>query len=86
MYERKILSTKFRQRKDLAVDYEGSPMDRGGTHNSGLAENAEIEQKFKGYTDCGCKAGWTPGVVLDPFSVAARPARSLPSTDETGSE
>lgn len=22
---------------------------------------------FKGYTDCGCNAGWRPGIVLDPF-------------------
>ena len=42
---------------------------------------------FKGYTDCGCKdAEWTPGVVLDPFSVAERLARSLPRTEGTGSE
>ena len=22
----------------------------------------------KGYTDCGCNAGWDKGIVLDPFS------------------
>jgi len=27
--------------------------------------NAEYE--FKGYTDCGCNAGFEPGVTLDPF-------------------
>ena len=21
-----------------------------------------------GWTDCGCNAGWTPGVTLDPFA------------------
>ena len=24
-------------------------------------------KRFIGYTDCGCNAGWKPGVVLDPF-------------------
>lgn len=23
--------------------------------------------QFKGYTDCGCNAGWRPGIVLDLF-------------------
>jgi len=22
---------------------------------------------FKGWTDCGCNAGWEAGIVLDPF-------------------
>ena len=26
-----------------------------------------MERHFIGYTDCGCKAEWRPGVVLDPF-------------------
>lgn len=52
----------------------------------GLSFGRTLQMKFKGYTDCGCGAEWTPGVVLDPFSVAARSARSLPKTDGTGSE
>jgi len=38
------------------------------------------EYKTVGWTDCGCNAGWTPGVVLDPFMGAgttALVARSL---------
>jgi DNA modification methylase len=27
----------------------------------------EERKEFKGYTDCGCSAGWTSGIVLDPF-------------------
>ena len=27
----------------------------------------KIESKTIGWTDCGCNAGWTSGVVLDPF-------------------
>jgi DNA modification methylase len=26
-----------------------------------------LERKDKGYSDCGCNAGWDKGVVLDPF-------------------
>lgn len=32
-----------------------------------LVPGMAYEQKFIGYTDCGCKAGWTSGTVLDPF-------------------
>ena len=24
-------------------------------------------RRFAGYTDCGCNAGFEPGIVLDPF-------------------
>lgn len=44
----------------------------------------KYENHFKGYTDCGCGVKFRPGVVLDPFWVRARSARSLPRTDETG--
>ena len=37
-------------------DRSPSPNDFGG-----------LVTEFKGYTDCGCNAGWTSGVVLDPF-------------------
>jgi site-specific DNA-methyltransferase (adenine-specific) len=30
-------------------------------------ENYGEGKQFFGYTDCGCKAGWEPGIVLDPF-------------------
>jgi site-specific DNA-methyltransferase (adenine-specific) len=36
------------------------------------------EHHFKGYSDCGCNAGFSPGIVLDPFVEAARLYRSLP--------
>ena len=29
--------------------------------------NRKSEHIFKGYTDCGCNAGFTSGIVLDPF-------------------
>ena len=30
-------------------------------------ENYGEGKQFIGYTDCGCKAGWISGIVLDPF-------------------
>jgi DNA modification methylase len=32
------------------------------------------EYNFKGYTDCGCNAGWESGIVLDPFMGAGTTA------------
>ena len=32
------------------------------------------EKEFIGYSDCGCNAGFEPGVVLDPFSGAGTTA------------
>ena len=29
--------------------------------------NFHYETTFKGYTDCGCNAGWRPGIALDMF-------------------
>ncbi|GAH07452.1 unnamed protein product, partial [marine sediment metagenome] len=40
----------------------------------------EYESELMGYTDCGCGAGFKPGVVLDPFggtNTTGRVARSL---------
>ncbi|KKK82623.1 hypothetical protein LCGC14_2801520, partial [marine sediment metagenome] len=48
-------------------------------HTDRVATNKEVEnyqegithagegKKFKGYTDCGCNAGFEGGTVLDPF-------------------
>ena len=35
---------------------------------------ANSEYKFKGYTSCGCNAGWESGIVLDPFMGAGTTA------------
>jgi len=34
----------------------------------------QIDYQPIGYTDCGCNAGWEPGVVLDPFMGAGTTA------------
>lgn len=31
------------------------------------ASDGTYKKEFKGYTDCGCNAGWRPGVCLDMF-------------------
>ncbi len=38
-------------------------LDYSGTHGSNIRK-----QKLLGYTDCGCNAGYEPGIVLDPFA------------------
>jgi len=35
---------------------------------------SETETKFKGYSDCGCNAGFESGIVLDPFMGAGTTA------------
>ena len=43
----------------------------GGEPLSTVKSRAEKENPYKiafrGYTDCGCNAGWRPSIVLDPF-------------------
>lgn len=35
--------------------------------NVRYTENLSTTHKVLGYTGCNCNAGWTPGIVLDPF-------------------
>jgi len=45
-----------------------------------LGKNYRANYEFLGWSDCGCGAGWNPGVVLDPFcgsGTALRVARKL---------
>lgn len=35
---------------------------------NGLIPGMAYEQETIGWTDCGCKAGWNSGVLLDPFA------------------
>jgi DNA modification methylase len=39
-------------------------------HNKQGKPSLIADYKTIGWTDCGCNAGWRPGVVLDPFSGA----------------
>lgn len=45
----------------------------GGIAASGNVVS-EREATFTGYSDCGCSAGFSPGIVLDPFSGAGTTA------------
>jgi len=66
---------KILESKGTGIDYSNKgnyereiPTDNPSTkfnRNANKKLNAEYE--FKGYTDCGCNAGWMSGVVLDPF-------------------
>ncbi len=60
--------------KIYTSDFKGDSNKRGtrvlGRHQgqSGLPPDAgESNRQFKGYTDCGCNAGFEGGVVMDPF-------------------
>jgi len=68
--ERVVKSTNYKQRKDAAVDVSGDPMYRNGSHNSGLAQNADTETHTVGWQPgCDCDAGDPiPCTVLDPFA------------------
>jgi hypothetical protein len=58
---------KIRVRKSVPSQREtfGEQPDGQGQQSSSGWKAPEFEDK--GYTDCGCNAGWRAGIVLDPF-------------------
>ena len=54
--------TIWRKRPNEHVSYQGETLY--GQPNQKKAGATPID---KGYSDCGCNAGFEPGVVLDPF-------------------
>lgn len=69
---------KHQSKKMAAIDYKGSPMYRGGSHNDGLPYHSEAK-KIAGYTSCSHN-DYEPGLVLDPFmgsGTVAKVARYL---------
>ena len=42
-------------------------MKKGMLGRGGIPPSDDYRVDFKGYTDCGCNAGFRPGIVLDPF-------------------
>lgn len=40
----------------------------GGNQKSKNYPSLTADYRLKGYTDCGCNAGFRPGVVMDPFA------------------
>ena len=64
---------KHQSKGMAAQDYEGNPMYRGGSHNDGLPYRSKTKEMV-GFTDCGCNAGWSAGIVFDPFMGAGTTA------------
>ena len=64
---------KHQSKGMVAQDYEGNPMYRGGSHNDGLPYRSKTKEMVE-FTDCGCNAGWSAGIVLDPFMGAGTTA------------
>ena len=57
--------------KNKNIKVAGDPMKNDNYKRSGPEYKKNKEEnpdKFIGYTDCGCNAGFQPGIVLDPFS------------------
>ena len=62
--------------KIIESEYVGASVKRGG-HLEGDGNGSQgnvynvpkeaAKREIKGYTNCGCNAGFEPGVVLDPF-------------------
>lgn len=56
-----ILDKKPWSNADSMKKYSGLSADK-------LSNNCLVASyQIMGYTDCGCNAGWKPGIVLDPF-------------------
>ena len=54
--------TVYRKRPNAHVKYKN-----GGPSGQPDQTKAGVARKNYQYTDCGCNAGWRPGVCLDPF-------------------
>jgi DNA modification methylase len=66
IYETKINPDKWKKTYRGKADLKGSPYKRSVSEL--YAESLAKEKIFQGYSDCGCNAGFRPGVVLDPFA------------------
>jgi len=58
--ELQIENSQYKLGKSSALRLSGG----GDTFNAWKSENPD---KIIGFTDCGCNAGYEPGIVLDPF-------------------
>ena len=69
----KIIETEFVPQPDISPERNkrgvyGKPMDKSNRWQG--TPRGTTKATTKGYTDCGCNAGFRPGIVLDPFSGA----------------
>jgi len=65
----KILEPTEEYKKLLGKSWHPHKHDaeRGMSETPDKKASCTAEYKFKGYSDCGCNAGWESGIVLDPF-------------------
>jgi len=76
----KQICTKCGLAREKRIEYTGNNLPKGGgrcikyessgqnlSPTSTLLTKVVKEKEDKGFTDCGCKADWKGGVVLDPF-------------------
>ncbi|MBA7578289.1 site-specific DNA-methyltransferase [Candidatus Atribacteria bacterium 1244-E10-H5-B2] len=75
----KVLDKTFipRPTNDKPENYRAIQEEKKGNRKLAIVARKGVghnEYKFKGYTDCGCNAGWESGVVLDPFMGAGTTA------------
>ena len=61
-------------------DYKSANAQNPSDTKRRILKSMSTEKEFVGYSDCGCGAGFKPGVVLDPFAgsgTTLRVARSM---------
>jgi len=75
----KILNKTFipRPTNDKPENYRAIQEEKKGNRKIGIVARKGVgsnEYDFKGYSDCGCNAGFESGIVLDPFMGAGTTA------------
>jgi len=72
----KILEPAEEYKKLLGKSWHPHKYDaeRGMSETPDKKASCTAEYKFKGYSDCGCNAGFESGIVLDPFMGAGTTA------------
>ena len=67
MWKHTTVTNEHRPKENAGFNY--SSKVNGKTVNGKLYFEWKLKHPdiFVGWTDCGCNAGWRPGVVLDPF-------------------
>ncbi|GAG64206.1 unnamed protein product, partial [marine sediment metagenome] len=72
----KILEPAEEYKKLLGKSWHPHKHDaeRGMSETPDKKASCTAEYKFKGYSDCGCNAGFEPGIVMDIFMGAATSA------------
>jgi hypothetical protein len=66
----KVYETNSNWQERKSHGATGGAMYRGANQQQGQGMSHDLDNtaQFKGYTDCGCDAGFEAGTVLDPFS------------------